>query len=417
MGPVAGGMGPGEKFSFDDDHQRRNWDWQKQAAEEFARWVQSQDFGVSTTRCYSNEVSITYAPMVNWLSAAYQQQKVVLEPSHLRELTRILPNILREFPNIEPPQPIKESWQRFQFFETMMQILLSAHAQASKRLLLVIDDLQWCDSETLEWLLYLLRFDHTQPLLIIGTLRIEEVNQHSALDQFIHRLRPEGKLQEVELSGLNPNASTSLAAHILSDPLDEATASRLFSNTSGNPLFIVEVARAWATHQPELSERLQGVIAARLSQFSGVEAEVIDAAATIGREFTWNLLSITTQLPEEQLLESLGRSLQETVFREQGTGTFDFLHDQIREVAYQRISIPRQRILHRRIAEAIIKICTEAEGAADHLLNVNAAQIAMHYEEAGSPYQAFQYYAMAAGYASRVYAHQVSETLYASAIR
>jgi hypothetical protein len=41
----------------------------------------------------------------------------------------------------------------------------------------VIDDLQWCSRESLEWLHYLLRFDPRTPLLLVGTCHPEELDE------------------------------------------------------------------------------------------------------------------------------------------------------------------------------------------------------------------------------------------------
>ncbi len=237
-------------------------------AEEFAKWAQAQGFETSATRCYAAEGSIAYAPVVNWLRVPYQNNKSTMEPIRLRELARILPNILTENPEIEPPLPLTESGQRLQFFEAMAKTLLHRRTRQSVQMLLIIDDLQWCDSETLAWLHFLLRFDPSRPLLILGTYCIEEVVQQSALGQLLDRLRSEDKLNEIELTGLNQKAAASLAAQILNRPLDEPAAARLFHNTLGNPLFVMEVAQAWAAHQPELSPRLQGIIEARLARLS-----------------------------------------------------------------------------------------------------------------------------------------------------
>ncbi len=137
----------------------------------------------------------------------------------------------------------------------------------------------------------------------------------------------------------------------------------------------------------------------------------------IGREFDWDLISIVTQMAEDELVPGLGNLFEKKLIREQRAETFDFSHDQIREVAYNHIPIPRRKILHRHVAEAITRICRHTEPAAEHLLNVNAAQIAVHYEKAGSLYQAFQFFTRAAENAARIFAHQESEALYGSAIR
>lgn len=62
-----------------------------------------------------------------------------------------------EQPNLPQPMPITQGWQHQRFFEALARAVLLPN----KPLLLFIDDLQWADHDTLEWLHYLLRFDPT----------------------------------------------------------------------------------------------------------------------------------------------------------------------------------------------------------------------------------------------------------------
>jgi tetratricopeptide (TPR) repeat protein len=84
--------------------------------------------------------------------------------------------------------------------------------------------------------------------------------------------------------------------------------------------------------------------------------------------------------------------------REHGANSYDFTHDKLREVAYEEISVPQRRLLHRRVAQALETI------HADDLDSVSG-QIASHYERAGMIEQALPFYQRAAAVAQRVYAN------------
>jgi predicted ATPase len=71
--------------------------------------------------------------------------------------------------------------------------LAQAFSEVEGPLLLVLDDLQWCDRETLEWLHYLLRADEKARLLVVGTVRPEEVDAQHALDTLLLNLRRAGQ--------------------------------------------------------------------------------------------------------------------------------------------------------------------------------------------------------------------------------
>ncbi len=78
-------------------------------------------------------------------------------------------------PGLPKPEPITEYGQRQRFFEALARAILYPKYAT----LLLVDDLQWCDHETIEWLHFLLRFDPQLPLLVLATMRSEEM--HPAL--------------------------------------------------------------------------------------------------------------------------------------------------------------------------------------------------------------------------------------------
>ncbi len=66
-----------------------------------------------------------------------------------------------------------EPWQRQRLFEALARAVLGD----GQPLLLVVDDLHWCDRESLDWLHFLLRFDPGARLLVVGTCRPEELDE------------------------------------------------------------------------------------------------------------------------------------------------------------------------------------------------------------------------------------------------
>ena len=117
-------------------------------AEALAEWVGRQGIPALTARCYATEGELAYEPVVAWLRG---HPRPPLADPWLRELARLLPEILIERPDLPPPGPLTEAWQRLRLFEALAHGLLTGHSA----LLLVLDDLQWCDRDTLDWLHYL----------------------------------------------------------------------------------------------------------------------------------------------------------------------------------------------------------------------------------------------------------------------
>ena len=79
----------------------------------------------------------------------------------------MLPELLTECSGLPRPSPMTEAAERLRLFDALARALLGAQAP----LMLLIDNLEWCDRDTLEWLHYLLRFDPGARLLVVGTVR------------------------------------------------------------------------------------------------------------------------------------------------------------------------------------------------------------------------------------------------------
>ena len=381
-------------------------------AEELFDWTRRQDIVAVRTRGYPATSRLAYAPVTDLLrSDDLRAARARVAPVWLTELARVLPEVLVERPDLPPPERATESWQRLRLFEALARAALAA----GQPLLLLIDDLQWCDQETLEWLRYLLQFDPAARLLVIGTVRLEEVPPEDPLQALLLDLRGAEQLTELQLGPLDSSETAALAAQVAGRELDATLAARLYAATEGHPLFVVETlrtelderARAGGHAEPPvagppafsaLPPRMQAVIAGRLAHLSAPARELAMLAATIGRAFTWDVLAVASDVDEDTLVRGLDELLRRNVVREQDGDAYDFSHDRIREAAYASASAARRRLLHRRVAQALERVY-----AAD--LDAVSGQIAEHYECAGLAAQASPFYRRAAAAAQQVYAN------------
>ena len=369
-------------------------------AEEMLEWARRQGIATANTGAYATEGALAYAPVASWLRA---RPLPPLAPHWKSEIARLLPELLTQEPSLAPPPPVSEAWQRQHLFEALARALLAGpHV-----LLLVVDDLQWCDRDTLEWLHFLMRYDPRARLLVLGTVRSEEISPDHPLSALVAALQRSQQLTEIELVPLDRAETASLAGNIMGGPLHPAFAARLYRETEGNALFVVEMARsersgsieAQAIGAPSLPPTMQAVIRARLAQLSLAGRELANMAATIGREFTFSLLQQASGESEDALVRGLDELWQRRIVREHGADGYDFSHDKLREVAYADLSAARRRMLHRRVAQAL-------EALHATTLDALSGQIAVHYERAGLLAQAIPYYERAAEAARRVYANQ-----------
>jgi DNA-binding SARP family transcriptional activator/predicted ATPase len=373
-------------------------------AEDFAAAALSrQGVLAARSRAYAAEGRLSYAPIADWLhSDALRPGLARLEAVWRTEIARLLPELGVDAARSAATQPLQEAWQRERFFQALARAALTQ----GKPLLLVLDDLQWCDQESLEWLHYFLRLDPRVPVLILGTTRSGAAAAGRPLADLLANLRASQLLTELELGPLDRAQTEELAAHLLGRRLDPDWGQHLYSETEGNPLFVLETLRAAVPARGSRSLQLEtlppkvrAVISERLGQLSEAARETAELAATVGRAFTLDvLLEALPERDEERLVGGLDELWERRVVREHGGQTYDFSHDKIREVAYSGLSPARRRLLHRRVANAL-----EHVHARD--LDPVSAQIAMHYEQAALVEPAVAYHQRAAEVAQRVYAN------------
>jgi DNA-binding SARP family transcriptional activator len=366
--------------------------------EELRTWCAQRGALTAGARAYAAEGALAYGPVVAWLrSEALGRHLARLDRPHLAELARLLPELLAAQPALTRPEPLPADEQRQRLFDAIRRALLAP----GEPLLLVADDLHWYDRETLQFLHYLLRAAPTARLLVAATARREELVGRQPLLQFLAGLRVLEQCAEIDLARLTQDETAALAARLAGEPLAETGAAHLYAATEGNPLFVVEAVRAgWrgdAGARSWLTPKVQAVIEARLTQLSAPARALVGVAATIGREFTAEVLARASEADEMTFVRGLDELWQRRLVREQGRDAYDFSHGTIREVAYRALSPMQRRQHHLRVARALER------GNADDARPASG-QIAAHYDRAGAADQAILWYERAAEAALQLHA-------------
>lgn len=371
--------------------------------EELLVWAEQQGILSAKSRAYMAQGSLAYAPVIELLrTKALLDCWQKLDDVWLDELALLLPELRSVRPTLSTTSVQIEPWRRRHLIEAQARAILADDVPR----LLVIDDLQWCDEESLLLLQFLFDFAPRARLLVVGTARPEEITPDHALAVLRRNLQQEEQLVEIELEPLSAAEAATLAAQVAGRELKPEMATQLYQETEGNPLFIVEAMRASLmpaaqgdaaestpiTDDPNAfsaSPRIFAVIQSRLAQLSPAAHQLIGVAASIGRSFTYELLVAASGIDEDDAIRSLDELWQRRIIRAQGINTYDFSHDRIRDVAYAEISPIRRPSLHRHIAKALEQVF-----AAD--LDAIASQLAAHYEQSGLAERAIHWHQRAA---------------------
>jgi hypothetical protein len=366
-------------------------------ADEFLR--ATAESGTSTARaaCYQADRPMAYAAVADWLRTPLLRPVLDRLPAPtLSQLARVLPGILVDHPEIAPPPPFTESWQRGHFFEALVRALLAAPPP----LLLFIDDMQWCDPETIEWFRYFLHSSPSASVMVLATARTNDVGVEHPIAAMLRDLRRFERGAEIVLGPLSSDDTASLAATIETRRPESGHRS-LYERTRGNPLFIVELVRAGLGDgdTEALPPKVHAVIRTRFSQLSPMANDVASLAAVVGRPFTLNLLKAVGGRDETTIALAIDELWQRRLIHDHGPGAYDFTHGLLRDVCYSELGPERRRSLHRRVALALGAV-RGAESDAE------SAVVAEHFERGGQPWEAVPHLERAAAVARHRYAER-----------
>lgn len=292
-----------------------------------------------------------------WIDAL---RSLPLPPNVPPELGFLLPEI---------GQPVKAPPDRSHLFDAVVQ-LLTAWAQQTP-LIVLLDDIQWMDEASSALLHYAIRLLSHLPIKFASTARSGELSNNIAVSQLLRALRREQRLNQIELAPFDRGQTAELI-HTLNAayPFDLSLelVDQVFQDSGGNPLFVLEMARA-LSQQPHLTNHLinnlannlannlESLIRDRLDQLEDAARDLLPWAAALGRSFKPAMVAQVANYPMPQLVSAIAQLEQQSIIRPSTTiGNemgYDFAHDIVRQVVYQQISEPRRQLVHWQIAHQL----------------------------------------------------------------
>ena len=367
---------------------------------ELVRRARGEGTVVGRSICFDTGGRLSLAPVADWLRhSELIAARGRLSPDWIAEVDRLVPAETQSAaqPQRSPGAPTEDVWQRHRFFEAVARALLAP----ARPLLLVLDNLQWSDPDTLSFVRFLLNFAPTARLLVATTVRSGTPDLDPAIEPWLGQMRDEGLLTEISLGPLAIAETTALATALTGRRFGAAEAELLYDATGGFPLYVVEAARSAAPDQPGASSGQllgwMGILPKRIQQLSPAGREVAGLAAALGRDFSIPLLAEASDLDVETVVVAVDELWRRRIIRQIGD-RYNFSHDLLRSAAYDAVTPARRWLLHRRLAQALELLW------AGHTDTV-AAQIAEQYRLAGNPERALRYFERAAEVAAAMFAH------------
>jgi len=229
---------------------------------------------------------------------------------------------------------------------------------------LILEDVHWSDPSSLELVLLLLNQIHTIKILMLLTLRTD-----FRLPWFLYPY-----LTQLPLDRLTTSEVQTMIERVSgAKRLPPVVLKQVVEKTDGVPLFIEELTKAVIESDALIETRndyqlrspvaridipisLNATLMARLDGL-GSAKHVAQCGSVIGRDFSHELITVTTGISARDLEHGLARLVEANLLFQRGVSPraqYSFKHAMLQEIAYQSLLRVDRVKYHRRIAEALI---------------------------------------------------------------
>lgn len=329
-------------------------------AHEFCQWCSAQGAVVLSTTCPQARSPVAYVALASLLASNCLAHRIEsLDAADLASLQMLSPALRRRHP-VRHAEALPSQWQQLRLHQALTALLTDPVSPT----LIMVDDAQWCDEQSFEWLHYLFAMEPTARLLVlmaVGEGGFEEIPFQRASAALLAK----GHVRQIELPPFSFVETARLVQSASSQPLDERTIERLFAVSAGNPFFVIELVRmlddapavkSGLLTDDALPASISALVVHRLSGLSQAARHLLEIAAVVGVQFTLALLRRVERTTVNALHEVLDELWRCGLIVDAGNDIYAFRHELVRQVIYRQLSGVRRRHLHQRVAEATAEL-------------------------------------------------------------
>lgn len=291
--------------------------------------------------------------------------------------------------------------QQISVYEAFRQVLLTLTRK--QKILISVENAQWLDQESIGLFSYLThRHFFSENAHLVLLLGKDETNV--PVFDFLNDPAWVSQIAWVQIPPLELDAISNIALYILRKPLSENHTQQLKDATGGNPLFVIETLQM-IIEKPELLTELtweqiplsgvvQIVIRERLGHLTKNSRHILDCAAIVGSEFSFDYVEVMADLQESELVSAIDELIDKGIIEISSQLhqplRYKFNQTFVRDVVLQGLSQTHKQVLHKYLADHLLSRIIEKK-TADEI-----ADIGYHLGSAGKVEQAFQYWIEAA---------------------
>ena len=316
------------------------------------------------TKCNPGSRSIRYWPVRQLCRAASKANHHALtsNPNALNGITSEnlrLPDVY-----LTPDSDNSSDHLSKEYCFTIFTEFIFGLADATEGLILCIENLEWADEDTLDFILYVCHQLKEKKILILGSYCCEG-NEY--LKKFIHNVQLTNDfLGNIKMQGIDLNTSFTIIKYWLGDFEDAyRVAEKLYRVSGENPFFLSELLRWILESNLLVSDLLQNnnislptsitkAVGFRLNLLSDVEMKVLEVAAIIGFSFYFDQIIELTDIPKMQIFDAL----DELVIRHlvvTKSSAYEFRHELIYHSVLEKISPARRKFFEKSLSGTCFK--------------------------------------------------------------
>jgi serine/threonine protein kinase/tetratricopeptide (TPR) repeat protein len=362
-------------------------------------------------RCYEREAVPfrAFDGVVDALALHLQRlpadRAAVLLPRRASLLLQVFPvlrrvDVFADAPRAEVSDPQE---LRTRVFDALRDLL--TRLAERQPLIVVIDDLQWADADSIALLRELLRPPEAPPLLLLATWR--EVEGGAGTGAAIAGLP--GEARHIALRSLPPDAARQLAVHVLATAgVPVVAADAIAAEASGHPLFIDELARFVAVRQGAVASHLDDVLWARISALEPHVRRLVELLAVAGSPLDQSVVAEAAGMSIGDFTRCAAQLRVQNLARTTGARRSDRIepyHDRVRAAVLANLAPAVRQAHHRDLARAL-----------ERGDRIDGEALAIHFRGAGELEKAAGYAAEAATRAAQALAFDRAVDLFRLAL-
>ena len=346
---------------------------------EAAHKARQQGFFHLQGHCFQTDNALPYAPFLDllrsYMMSSTPEQIAQEWEAIAAELLRLLPEVrglIPAFASVLPLPALDPQQEKRRLFGAMTHFF--TRLATRQPLLLVVEDLHWCDDIGLECVFHLARQTARLPLFLLLSYRNDEVSVR--LRHWLAAFDRGHLSHEVVLARLSRDDVDAMlqAIFALHSSTQTGLLESIYTLTDGNPFFIEEVLKSllasgeiaarngvWertlllGTHQhrPPIPRSVQDAVHQRSEHLTPLAQQLLTLAAVAGRRFDFSVLRSILQVDEPEMLPLVKELMEAQFIVEESEERFSFRHALTRQAISSKLLIRERRALHRTLAETI----------------------------------------------------------------